>query len=117
VRFRVCGPSVRKVGVTPPSDKTGCKPRSCQRNLDEARIHKYTHRNHKLNALNIEYYNFDSSFYTTEFCSGTDTHRCGSDTLNGTHVTPCPKMPPSTAVNAYGGSQHGSNRRVWITHW
>jgi hypothetical protein len=37
--------------------------------LDEARIHKYTHVNHKLNNLNIKYYNFGSSFDTTEFYS------------------------------------------------
>jgi hypothetical protein len=37
--------------------------------LDEVRIHKYTYTNYKLNALNIKYYNFGSSFETTEFCS------------------------------------------------
>jgi hypothetical protein len=26
--------------------------------LAEVRIHKYTHTNHKLNTLNIKYYNF-----------------------------------------------------------
>jgi hypothetical protein len=37
--------------------------------FDEAGIHKYTHTNHELNALNIKYYNFGSSFDTTKFCS------------------------------------------------
>jgi hypothetical protein len=35
--------------------------------LDETRMHKYTHTNHKLNDLNIKYYNFDSSFDITGF--------------------------------------------------
>jgi hypothetical protein len=74
--------------------------------LDEARIHKYTHINHKLNALNIKYYNFDSSFNITEFCSRKATRRCKSDTLNDTRVTTCPKMPHSEAINAYGVSQY-----------
>jgi hypothetical protein len=38
--------------------------------LDEARILKYTHINHKLSNLNIKYYNFYLSLDTTEFCSG-----------------------------------------------
>jgi hypothetical protein len=33
-------------------------------------------------------------------------------TLDDIRATPCPKMPPSEVVNAYGVSQHGSNRRV-----
>jgi hypothetical protein len=37
--------------------------------LNQARIHKYTHTNHQLSALNIKYYNFDSSFNITEFYS------------------------------------------------
>jgi hypothetical protein len=36
--------------------------------LDEARIHKYTHANHTLSALNIKYYSFSSSCDTIEFC-------------------------------------------------
>jgi hypothetical protein len=36
--------------------------------------------------------------------------RCGSDALKDTRATPFPKMPPSEAVNAYGVSQHRSNR-------
>jgi hypothetical protein len=48
----------------------GCSPELCRTILDEARIHKYTHTNHKLSALDIKYYNFDSSFDTTEFYSG-----------------------------------------------
>jgi hypothetical protein len=42
---------------------------SCRRILDEARIHKYTHTNNKLSALNLKYYKFSSSFDTIEFCS------------------------------------------------
>jgi hypothetical protein len=38
--------------------------------FDEARIHKYTHTNNELNALNIKYYNFGSTFDTIEFCNG-----------------------------------------------
>jgi hypothetical protein len=34
--------------------------------LNKARIHKYTHTNHELSALNIKYYNFGSCFDTTE---------------------------------------------------
>jgi hypothetical protein len=49
-----------------------------------------------------------SSFDTTEFCS---------ETLDDTRATPCPKMPPLEAVNAYRVSQHGSNHRLWTTHW
>jgi hypothetical protein len=51
---------------------TGCYPGSYRRILDEARIHKYTHTNHKLSALNIKYYKFGSNF-ATEFCSGNYT--------------------------------------------
>jgi hypothetical protein len=40
------------------------------------------------------------------------THRCGSDTLDDTRATSCPKMPPLEVVNAYGVSQYGSNHRV-----
>jgi hypothetical protein len=29
------------------------------------------------------------------------TRRCGSDTLDDTSTTPCPKMPLSEAVNIY----------------
>jgi hypothetical protein len=39
---------------------------------NNCKIHKYTHANHKLNALNIKYYNFGSSFDTTEFCPNKD---------------------------------------------
>jgi hypothetical protein len=77
--------------------------------LDKARIHKYTHTKHKLSTLNIKHYNYGSSFDTTEFCSGGVTRRCGSDTLDDTRATPCPKMPPSEAVNAYGVSEYGPN--------
>jgi hypothetical protein len=34
------------------------------------------------------------------------TRGCGSNTLNDTRVTPCPKMPPSEVVNAYRISQY-----------
>jgi hypothetical protein len=51
--------------------------------LDEARIHRYTHINYKLSAMNIKYYNFDSSFDRTEFC-GENIYRCKSDTLDDT---------------------------------
>jgi hypothetical protein len=74
--------------------------------LDEARILKYTHINHKLSNLNIKYYNFYSSFDTTEFCSGKLHVDAESDTLNITRATPCPKMPPSEVVNAYQVSQY-----------
>jgi hypothetical protein len=84
----------------------GCEPGSCRRILDEARIHKYTHTNHKLRALNIKYYNFGLCFDTIEFCSRKITRRCGSDTLDDTRETPCPKMPPSEVVNTYGVSQY-----------
>jgi hypothetical protein len=57
--------------------------------------------------MNIKYSNFDSSFYTTEFCSEKITHRCENDTLNNTRATPLPKMPSSEAVNAYRVSQYG----------
>jgi hypothetical protein len=36
--------------------------------LDELRIHKYTHTDYKLSALNIKYYKFSSNF-DTEFYS------------------------------------------------
>jgi hypothetical protein len=74
---------------------------SCRRILDEARIHKYTHINHKLNTLNIKYYKFSSSFDTQSFAAEI-THRCRSDTLDDTIAAHCPKMPPSEMVNAYG---------------
>jgi hypothetical protein len=56
--------------------------------------------NHKLSVLNIKYYNFGSSFDTIKFYSEKVTRRRGSDTLDDTRATPCPKMPPSEAVNA-----------------
>jgi hypothetical protein len=84
----------------------GCLSGSCQIILDEARIHKYTHINHKLSDLNIKSYNLGSSFKTSEFYSGKVTHRCESDTLDDTRATPYPKMPPSEVVNAYGVSQY-----------
>jgi hypothetical protein len=34
-----------------------------------------------------------------------DKRRCGSDILNDTKETPCPKMPLSEAINAYEVSQ------------
>jgi hypothetical protein len=52
--------------------------------------------------LSIKYYKFDSSFDTSEFLQRKITRRCGSDTLIDTRTTPCPKIPPSAAVNAYG---------------
>jgi hypothetical protein len=94
--------------VTPPSDKMGSSTGSCQKILDEARLHKYTHTNHKLNTLNIKYYNFGSSFDTTEFCSEklhVDAEAIHS-TIQGQHLAP--KMPPSKVVNAYRVSQYGS---------
>jgi hypothetical protein len=48
----------------------GYYPGSCRRILDEARIQKYTHTNHKLSALNLKYYKFGSNFDTMEFYSG-----------------------------------------------
>jgi hypothetical protein len=50
--------------VTPHHKMTGCYPRSCRRILDETRIHKYTHTNHKLSAINIKYYKFSLNFDT-----------------------------------------------------
>jgi hypothetical protein len=38
--------------------------------FDEARIHKYTHTNHKLSAPKLKYYKVGLNFDTTEFCSG-----------------------------------------------
>jgi hypothetical protein len=74
--------------------------------LDEVRIHKYTHINHELSALNIKFYNFGSSFDTTEFCSRKVTRRCRSNTLDDTRATLCPKMPLSEVANAYRVSQY-----------
>jgi hypothetical protein len=74
----------------------------------EARIYKYIHINHKLNIVNIKYYNFYSIFDTTEFCRGKSICGCESKSLDNTRTTPCPTVPPSEAVNAYM-SQHGSN--------
>jgi hypothetical protein len=48
--------------------------------LDEARIHKYTHTNHKLNALNIKYYNFCFKFQYNRILQRKVTRRCRSDT-------------------------------------
>jgi hypothetical protein len=35
------------------------------------------------------------------------TRRCGSEILDDTRATPCPKMPPSEEVNGYGVSSMG----------
>jgi hypothetical protein len=72
--------------------------------LDEARIHKYTHTNYKISAMNIKYYNFGSSFDTIEFCSRklhVDTKMIHS-TIQGQHLALkwCP-------LNACRVSQHG----------
>jgi hypothetical protein len=75
--------------------------------LAEARIHKYTYTNHKLNALNIKYYNFDSKFDSIEFCSEKSIRRCGSESLDDTRATPCSTVPPSEAVNAYRSPSTG----------
>jgi hypothetical protein len=85
--------------------------------FDEVRIHKYIHINNKLNVLNIKYNTFLFKFRYNRVLQQKVTRRCGSDTLNDTMVTPCPKMLPSEAVNTYGVSQYSSNHRVWITHW
>jgi hypothetical protein len=43
---------------------------------------------------------------------------CGSDTLDDIQATPCPKVSPSAAVNAYGASQYGAQPSyVWTSHW
>jgi hypothetical protein len=49
----------------------------------------------------MKYYNFDSSFDTSEFLQRKYTRRCRSDTLDDTRATHCPKMSPSEAVIAY----------------
>jgi hypothetical protein len=41
---------------------TICYIESYRRILNEVRIHKYTHINHKVSALNIKYYKFDLNF-------------------------------------------------------
>jgi hypothetical protein len=66
---------------------------------------KYKHINHKLNILNIKYYNFDSNFDTTSFTAKI-TRKCEIDTLDDIRTTPCPKMSSSKAVNTYGVSQY-----------
>jgi hypothetical protein len=71
--------------------------------LGEARIHKYTHTNNKLSILNIKYYKLSSNFDTWSFVVEIK-YRCGSDTLDDTKVTPCPKMSPSKVFISYGVS-------------
>jgi hypothetical protein len=62
--------------------------------LAEARLHKYTHTNYKLNVLNIKYYNFYSRFDTTEFYSRNGTRGYRSESLDDTRATPYPMVPP-----------------------
>jgi hypothetical protein len=42
----------------------------------------------------------------------------GSETLDNTRATPCPKMLPSEATYAYEVSQYGVQLlRVWTSYW
>jgi hypothetical protein len=57
--------------------------------LDEARIHDYTHTNHKLNVLNIKYYDFGSNFDIIEFAVK-NVHvntAAKHSTIQGQHLT------------------------------
>jgi hypothetical protein len=84
----------------------GCQLGLCRRILDEARIHKYTYTNYQLSALNIKYYNFGSSFDTTEFYNENIHVDAEEKTLDDTRATHCPKMSLSEAVNTYGVFQY-----------
>jgi hypothetical protein len=66
--------------------------------------YKYTHTNHNSSVLNvkllqIERFKFDTSKFMQQ-----NLMIIGSDTLNDTLATPCPRVSCSAAVNAYGTS-------------
>jgi hypothetical protein len=54
--------------------------------------------------LDIKYYNSCSNFDTKSFAAENVYVDAESDILSDTQVTPCPKMLPSEAVNAYNVS-------------
>jgi hypothetical protein len=73
--------------------------------LQDTDIHKYTHKNHKLSALNIKYYKFWFKFRCNIVLQW-KLHVDAEAILNNTRATPYPKVPPSEVVNAYGVSQY-----------
>jgi hypothetical protein len=62
------------------------------------------------------YYKFGSKFDTIEFAVEINVNS-GSDTLDKTRATSCPKTPPPEVVNSYRVSQYEVQpSEVWTFH-